>query len=133
MSGLQSTSFKRDLMSLGQIKALFYSAALFNWSAVVILVLLAHPLGLEPPLQSLFGQITLGAIVVFGCGYWMVGWSPSAYRGVVALGILGKLAIVAIVWAGWLSGTVTPQMAALVSGDVIYSLLFVRFLQRTAA
>lgn len=120
-------------MTLAQTKALFYSAALFNWGAVLILALLAHALGLEPPLQSLFGQITLGAIFVFGCGYWLVGMAPTAYRGIVALGVLGKLAVVAIVWANWLAGSTTPQMALLVSGDVIYSLLFLRFLQRSAA
>ena len=120
-------------MTLAQTRALFYSAALFNWGAVLIFMLFARPLGLEPPLQSLFGQITLGAIFVFGCGYGLVGMAPRAYRGIVALGVLGKLAVVAIVWANWVSGSTTPQMALLVSGDVIYSLLFLRFLQRTPA
>lgn len=120
-------------MTLRQCKALFYSAAIFNWGAVLILASLAQPLGLPPPLRSLFGQITLAAIFVFGLGYWMVGREPRANRGIVVLGAFAKLAVVAIVMSHWLAGLATPQLAALVSGDVVYSLLFVAFLKQTTA
>ncbi|MGR4867952.1 hypothetical protein ACIPRI_03665 [Variovorax sp. LARHSF232] len=114
-----------------QTKPLFYSAAFFNWGAVLILALLAHPLGLQPPQDSLFGQITLAAIFIFGCGYWMVGQSPKANRGIAALGAFAKLAMVAVVFGHWLAGSATTQMAALVSGDIVYAVLFIWFLRRT--
>lgn len=120
-------------MTTTQTKTLFYSAALFNWGAVVILSLLARPLGLEPPHLNLFGQIALLAIFAFGCGYWMVGRAPNAHRGIVSLGALSKLGVVAIVVSHWLAGSATTQMAALVSGDVVYALLFLTYLKRSAA
>jgi hypothetical protein len=116
-----------------QTKALFYSAALFNFGAVLILSMLAHPLGLEPPQHSMFGQIALVAIFAFGVGYWMVGAAPRAHRGIAALGAFSKLAVVAVVMGHWLAGSATPQMAALVSGDIVYAALFFWFLRRTAA
>ncbi|RZL89664.1 MAG: hypothetical protein EOP82_18770 [Variovorax sp.] len=119
-------------MTTTQAKALFYSAALFNWGAVLILSLLAIPLGLQPPQQSLFGQIALLAIFAFGCGYWMVGRAPKLHRGIVSLGALSKLGVVAIVISHWLAGSATTQMAALVSGDVVYALLFLAYLKRSA-
>jgi hypothetical protein len=120
-------------VTLQRTKVLFYSAALFNWGAVLILALLARPLGLPPPYQTMFGQMTLGAILVFGCGYWMVGRDPGANRGIAALGVMGKLLVVAIVLSHWLGGRATPQMAALVSADVVYALLFLKFLKQGAA
>ena len=114
-----------------QTKPLFYSAALFNWGAVLILALLAQPLALPPPQDSLFAQNTLAAIFVFGCGYWMVGQSPKANRGIAALGAFAKLAIVALVFGHWLAGSATTQMAALVSGDIVYAILFIWYLRRT--
>ena len=116
-----------------QTKVLFRSAAIFSWAAILILTLLAHPLGLEPPQETVFGQIALVAIFAFGCGYWMVGRAPMANRGIVALGASSKLAVVAVVFAHWLVGGTTTQMAVLVSGDIAYAFLFFWFLRRTAA
>jgi hypothetical protein len=116
-----------------QTRLLFYSAAVFNWAAVLILALLAQPLGLQPPpLQSLFGQIALSAIFVFGCGYWMVGRAPGPNRGIVVIGAVGKLSVVAIVVSHWFVGSATPQMAALASGDLVYTFLFLLFLKHSA-
>jgi hypothetical protein len=123
----------KNTMTTTQTKALFYSGALFNWGAVLILSLLAIPLGLQPPHQSLFGQIALLAIAAFGCGYWMIGNNPRANRGIVVLGLLSKLGVVAIVISHWLAGSATTQMAALVSGDVVYAMLFLMYLKRSAA
>ncbi|MDM0048853.1 hypothetical protein [Variovorax sp. J22R115] len=120
-------------MTTTQTKALFYCGALFNWGGVLILSLLAGPLGLQPPHLNLFGQIALLAIFAFGCGYWMVGSNPRANRGIVVLGIFSKLGVVAIVWAHWLAGNATTQMAALVMGDVLFALLFAMYLKRSAA
>lgn len=116
-----------------QSKALFYSAALFNWGAVLIFALFAHSLGLQPPQETMFGQLTLVAIFTFGCGYWMVGSAPRANRGIAVIGAWSKLAIVAVVFAHWAAGSATTQLAALVSADIIYAILFFWFLKRTAA
>jgi hypothetical protein len=117
-------------MTPPQTKALFYSAALFNWGAVLILALLASQLGLQPPQQTMFGQMALLAIFAFGCGYWIVGRKPDTNRGLVVLGAFSKVGVVVIVISHWLTGLAAPQMVALVSGDVVYALLFVLFLKQ---
>jgi hypothetical protein len=115
-----------------QTKALFYSAAVFNWAGVLILALLAQPLGLQPPQQTMFGQMALSAIFVFGCGFWMVAREPSAHRGVVVLGVFVKLLVAVIVFSHWAAGTATSQFAILMSAEIVWALLFVLFLKRTA-
>ena len=62
----------------------------------------------------------------------MVGRAPSANRGIAVVGALGKLVVVAIVVSHWLAGSATPQMAALVSGDLVYAVLFLVFLKHSA-
>jgi hypothetical protein len=130
---LKANGERDQTMTVQQSKTLFYSAALFNWAAVLILALLAQQLGLQPPQQTLFGQLVLLAIFAFGYGYWIVGRKPETNRGLVVLGAFSKLGVVAIVMWNWLSGLATPQMAALVSGDVVYALLFVLFLKQDRA
>ena len=115
-----------------QGRVLFHCAALFNWGAVLILALLAHPLGVQPPQETMFGQLVLAAIFIFGCGFWMVGAAPGANRGIAVIGAWSKLAIVAVVLAHWVAGGATAQFAALVSGDIVFACLFFRFLKRTA-
>ncbi|MBS0343208.1 MAG: hypothetical protein JSS56_22110 [Proteobacteria bacterium] len=119
-------------MSSRQSRALFRCAAFFNWGAVLILALLAHPLGLQPPQATMFGQLVLVAIFIFGCGFWMVGAAPGANRGIAVIGAWSKMAIVAVVAVHWAAGSATTQLAALVSGDIVFACLFFRFLKRTA-
>ena len=73
-----------------QIRALFYSAAVFNWCAVALLFPptgLARLVGIMPLAgNGLFDQIALLAIFGFGIGYALVAYDPPRNRGVVVLG-----------------------------------------------
>jgi hypothetical protein len=113
--------------------ALFYSAAIFNWIAAAVLFApfgVAQRLALAPlPGDGLYEHIAVGAIAIFGLGYWWVARSPAANQGIVRLGIAGKLLVVAIVYVDAIFGAANLRMAALVSVDLLYAALFAQHLR----
>jgi hypothetical protein len=119
------------------IKILFYAAAIFNWVACLVFI---EPLGLAKTLNlshavsnDPFGQIALLAIAIFGFGYWMVVSNPAAYRGVVILGLIGKIGVVAIAFGHYFFvGDVNLNLAGLTLGDVIFAAFFFRYLKATS-
>lgn len=119
-------------MTIRSARVIFYTAAIFNWVAAVILLPasgLAGHLGAQPIGNTLFEQGLLVAIVVFGIGYWMVGRNPADNRDIVKLGVLGKVGLVALaIYHYFLVKDIPFGTLALGSGDVIYSALFVSHL-----
>jgi len=123
-------------MSPQKVRILFRTAALFNWSAVVFFMPglgLADRLGRGAPTGTVFEHVGLGAIGLFGFGYWMVASAPEQNRGIVQLGLLGKVLAIALVAGHYLAGNVSLPLALVVSGDVIFAVLFARYLVTTRA
>ena len=121
-------------MSPQKIRILFRTAALFNWSAVVLFLPvlgLADRLGRGGPTGTVFEHLGIGAIGLFGLGYWMVASAPDQNRGIVQLGLLGKVLAVALVGGHYLAGNVSLPLALVVSGDVVFVVLFARYLAIT--
>lgn len=119
-----------------QIKILFSAAAIFNWSAVLLFL---EPLGLAAAFNlshavstDPFGQIALMAIFMFGFGYWMVPGKPTEYRGIVVLGLIGKLAVVAIAFGHYFFGDVNFNLAGLTLGDLVFAAFFFKYLKATS-
>ena len=114
-------------------RIIFYTAALFNWGAVLLFLPalgIARQLGIDPaPTGTIFEEVALAAVFAFGVGYWMVGNAPDRHRGIVQIGLAGKLMVVAIVVAHYLAGSASLAMTAVVSGDLIYAVLFILFLK----
>lgn len=125
-------------MTAQQQRIMFYSAAIFNWCACLVFF---APLGLASALNlshsvsnGPFDQIALMAIALFGLGYWMVARNPDANRGIVLLGLIGKLIVVAILFGHYfLIGDVNFNLAGLSIGDIIYSGFFILFLRSPAS
>ena len=119
-------------MKTSHARTLFTMAALFNFSAIVLL----HPasgiaaaLGLVPLLgNGAFEQIALLAIGAFGAGYWLVARNPEQNRGLVQIGLASKLGVVAIIAGHFLYGSANARTLLLASGDVAFALAFVFFL-----
>jgi len=115
-------------------RVLFRSAALFNWAAALILLAplgLAARLGLEPlPVGSVYEFIAAAAIALFGLGYWWAGTDPLRNRPLIELGLIGKIAVVALVGCAVLTGQANWRLAALASGDLVYAALFAVHLRR---
>lgn len=117
-----------------QAKPLFQVAALFNF-AVGIPLMLAYPavaplLGM-PPSPGVFFHVAIGIVLVFGYAYWCISRDPVQYRPYVVLGVLGKMVFVVAIYGHWLAGSASSPMAVLVTGDLIFAVLFVRYLRAT--
>jgi hypothetical protein len=115
---------------------LFYSAAGFNWLAGLPLLVATTPfarrLGLEPNATAvLFMHITAAVIVVFGGVYACIAGDPVRYRAYIPLGIVLKVCVVAIVYGSWLSGRIPWPLPALAAGDILFAVLFGRYLRAT--
>jgi len=119
-------------MSPAYTRALFRSAAVFNWLAFCLLAPwfgIAPVLGLQGATTGLYDLVALLAIAGFGWGYWLAGTDPHAHKGIILLGAVLKLGVVAIFWTHVLLGNTPWSMAALVSGDLIYAGLFLHALK----
>lgn len=115
-------------------RLLFRAAALFNWSVAIPLwiapVPLATLLGLAPiPTDILYTDLFAVLVMTFGIGYWRVGADPARNRVMVEMGICGKLLVVLVGYQHFLAGSTNLPFAALVTGDLLWALLFWRFLR----
>ena len=70
-------------------------------------------------------------IGTFGYAYARIAQNPRRYRPFIELGAIGKLLAVVAVTGPWLAGEVGWQLPLVVSGDVVFALLFIDFLRRT--
>jgi hypothetical protein len=124
------TTRGRDLYE----RALFVTAACFNL-VVGLLALCAYPLAArllaltDPP--TVWLHLVAATVLIFGVAYWLVAKQPQRYRPFVGLGAAGKLAFAAIIYYHWLAGDAPARLAMLVSVDVVFALLFLKYLRRT--
>jgi len=117
-------------------RPLFTVAAIFN-----VLVSLGILLGYgvvapwlgAPPQPTVWIHIIALVVLVFGYAYWRVATDPARFREYVVLGIAGKLSFVVAIYAHFLSGSATAALAALVSADLLFAVLFWAYLKRTPA
>jgi hypothetical protein len=104
-------------MNTNTVRLLFRSAAIFNWSAVLLFLPvpgLAQRFGVDPaPTGTIFELAAFAAIFAFGIGYWRVAGAPEKYEGLVRTGMLAKLLVVAVYLHlsafFWLSGERTQM------------------------
>lgn len=119
-------------------RTLFFSAACFNVLAGLPLLVAMRPvaelLGLQiTPTSAPFIQITMALVVIFGWAYWMIARDPLRYRPYIVLGVFLKLVVVAVIYGHWLVGNIPWPLPMLASGDILYALLFWRYLSSTSA
>jgi hypothetical protein len=117
------------LNTKAQQSAMFYSAAIFNWLACVMFFPgsgISSALGFTPLMTNgPFEQVALMAIGLFGIGYWMAARDFAANRGIVVLGAIGKVCVVAIFFGHYLMvGDVNLAQALPTLGDAAYVILF---------
>lgn len=117
-------------------RGLFVTAAWFNWLAGLPLLVATGPVAPLMGLQlnaaaTMFIQLTAGIVVVFGGVYWLIARDPVRYRVYIPLGILLKAYFVVVIYGWWLSGSLAWPLAALVSGDVVFAVLFWRYYRRS--
>ncbi|WP_145999245.1 hypothetical protein [Oceanicoccus sp. KOV_DT_Chl] len=119
---------------------MFYSAALFNISVAVSLVVdfesLYFLMGGEnislDPIARLFMQLSMGAVFLFGVMYGLIGRQPTAVgnSALALLGIVGKVFFFLMMTVYGLREIIPWGFASLSFVDLIYSLLFFEYLLR---
>ena len=122
-------------------RALFLSGAFFNLVAGLLIIAatmipdVGRLLGLYEidPVSRTFLHVTAGAVLLFGWSYWLVGRDPVKNRPIIQLGVVGKLAIIAILWGHWLAGDIGVQLPVLTLADAVYAGLFWNYLRHSAA
>lgn len=119
-------------MQTKHARALFYTAAVFNFMAVALLLPasgIAARLELAPLADNgLFNQMALLAVFGFGAGYWMVARDPARNRAMVVIGLFLKLGVVALCIAHHAAGAVNLKLLVLIVGDLPFALAFFYFL-----
>jgi len=113
----------------------FVAAAIFNF-------LVGLPLLLDPtmvkllPLPSgdfIWPRLAGALIVMFGVGYWIVSTNLDRNRGIIGIGAAGKLLVVLILLIYWFKGTIGFWSFSVSIIDLIFAVLFIRFLTRFPA
>jgi predicted NAD/FAD-binding protein len=110
----------------------------FNWLAGLPILFAGREVSalvgiVGEPGSLLFAQIAGLAIVGFGCGYWQAACAPDENLSFVRLGMALKLGVVAIAFGNWFTGTINAILPVAALGDLVYALLFWRFLKRFRA
>ncbi|MFJ2690506.1 hypothetical protein [Pseudomonas sp. NPDC087336] len=123
-------------MSNANARTLFSTAAGFNILAGLPLLVATQPvarlMGLQTtPTAALFIQISMIVVLVFGWAYWMISRDPVRYRPFIVLGIILKILVVAVIGSHWLVGNVAWPLPTLVASDIVFALLFWRYLSST--
>jgi hypothetical protein len=114
-------------------RRLFIPAAIFNFLAggafLFALPQLAVLMKIQlSPSMLPFVHATVGAVLLLGWGYWQVANDPVRNRIVIVMGIAGKLLFVAIGFGHALAGNIGWAFAALTAVDLVFAVLFWRFL-----
>jgi len=116
---------------------LFGAAAVANLGFAVVLVVgkvqLAALFGLDPIAGTniVFANLAAALIAAFGYGYARIALDPIGFRPLIHLGAGGKLVAVAVAWIAAARDPHAVRLAALISGDAVFAVLFLDYLRRT--
>ena len=115
---------------------LFVVAALWNWGAAggfavsPSFFLELYGLGTEV-MSDLFFQLFWVIVFIFGFGYFMVSRNQVANRGIVWLGVIGKLGVFGLFVLHAVKGNVSYMLAGAGFGDAVFAVFFLRYLYVT--
>lgn len=116
-------------------KILFLVAGLFNVLAGCLGMVfptygLKFASGLEigaPSVLFTFFMLSF-AVALFGVGYFMVAFNAASNRGLVVVGVIGKISFPVMVLYGYLNEMATLEFMVLIFGDLIWAGFFARYL-----
>lgn len=113
-------------------RIVFAVAAAFNLGVGYMIVTDPGSMAAQPftgtPQEALLIKSCGWMIGVFGVGYGLVALQPLANRGIVFLGIIGKLAMPAFAYPLYQAGAIPFESFALTLGDLVFVVLFAWFM-----
>jgi hypothetical protein len=113
-------------------RRLLWAAALFNVLGALMLGFPGSPLGqlagLPAEVPLLYRILVAAFVLLFaGCYAWLAA-QPEPHRPMVALGAIGKSAVVLIVIALWLAAEASSSSLAMVGGELVFAAVFLWWL-----
>ena len=117
------------------MKAMFISAALFNWIAAVVFVAASDwvlaLLSLESsPTALLFLHLFCTLVFLLGFSYYRAATDLKGQAEIIKLGGTAKLALVVVATLDVALGVVSWPILVPLSGDLVYGLLFFKALSQ---
>jgi hypothetical protein len=113
-------------------RIVFGLAAAFNIAVGYMIVTDPASMGTQPFTGSAQEALLIKScgwmIGVFGVGYALVALQPLANRGIVFLGIIGKLAMPLFAYPFYQAGAIPFESFALTLGDLVFVVLFAWFM-----
>lgn len=120
-------------------QCMFYSAALFNWSAATSFIIGFQDIytfmggGSVPqePIFNLLLQLLSSIVALFGAVYFFIGRNPNtpSARGLIVTAMVGKLLFVCFFTGYAITGLTPWGFVGLVFVDFVYAVLFFEFLR----
>ena len=114
-------------------KNLFRIAALWNWSVSIPVFFIYKSMfflfGMHVPGSSVWLYGFLGAICIFGIGYYMISVNPKRNKDIVILGIIGKSSIFIYFCINYIAGNIHMLLLFLGCVDLAFAFLFYRALK----
>lgn len=111
------------------LKAALLASAVFNMGGVVLFSLpgsLPGQLsGLPVAVPAIYQYLTALFMFLFGAAYAWLAFRPRVDLPLVIFGTIGKLAAFSLMVVLWLTAQVETCTLLLVSGDLVFALLFV--------
>jgi len=84
-------------------------------------------------LAELFFRLFMIAVIIFGAGYYIVSRDITLNRGIVWMGLVSKLILFVVFLIYYITGSATIMALLAVTGDFLWSLIFILFLYQTAS
>jgi hypothetical protein len=113
----------------------FAVAALFNIAVGAAMVIVPSRIAMHLNVDGLgapYVVATVGLLIVaFGIGYGMVAQDPAHNRGVIWIGMIGKLGVAGLGALQFAAAIIPFRYLALGMTDVVFAGLFALFLWRT--
>lgn len=85
----------------------------------------------DDPLLAMLNRDFASCVLLFGVGYGIVAMDPSRNHGLIWLGIIGKLGVVATLGQRWVIGVATAWVLPAAACDFVFAALFACFLWRS--
>ncbi|MCS7024968.1 MAG: hypothetical protein NZV14_09205 [Bryobacteraceae bacterium] len=119
-------------------RGVFLAGAVWNLIGGLLLALFAPSIhrwsSLPMPVPSVHFYAWVALFMTFGIGYAMVWRAPEKHRGVLILGIIGKLALSAVFLTSLAasSGQIPRFFLIPINGDLVFAGLFWAYLQSSS-